>query len=413
MELADHSQMPRHDTDPSIPPAAPERRPHLLDATMFWSSAGGVRRVLSAKHAWLGGRGWRHTVLAPGVDGPCQIDCGGLPLPGSGGYRLPWRCGQAERLIEQAAPDLVEAADPYTLAWAALRATARLGVPAVAFCHSDLPRLAARLVGGAEGLANGRGRTAAALARNYLVDLYARFDLVLAPSQAMASRLRSWGVHAVVQPLGVDCTVFTPAAADAAWRERLLRRLSVPTDTRLLVYSGRFAPEKNLQLLADAVELLGPGHTLLAIGAGPRPPRGRHVVMLPPEIYSRRLARLLASADAYVHAGDQETFGLGVLEAMACGTPVIGSTRGGVGELAQDAGLTVPRLQPQLWAEAMAASLDAGRGALARAALARARALEWPVVLAQLSRRYLGLLRRHAGALQLPPDAAPTRLTAQ
>jgi alpha-1,6-mannosyltransferase len=36
-----------------------------------------------------------------------------------------------------------------------------------------------------------------------------------------------------------------------------------------------------------------------------------------------RLATMLASADAFVHAGDQETFGLSVLEALACGTPVV------------------------------------------------------------------------------------------
>jgi multicomponent K+:H+ antiporter subunit A len=42
----------------------------------------------------------------------------------------------------------------------------------------------------------------------------------------------------------------------------------VPPGTRLLVYAGRFAPEKNLDVLAAAVQRLGPGHVLLAVGAG-------------------------------------------------------------------------------------------------------------------------------------------------
>jgi alpha-1,6-mannosyltransferase len=41
----------------------------------------------------------------------------------------------------------------------------------------------------------------------------------------------------------------------------------------------------------------------------------------------------MASVDAFVHAGDQETFGLAVLEAMACGTPVVGANREAIPEV--------------------------------------------------------------------------------
>ena len=370
---------------------------HLLDTSAFWNPCGGVRRVLSTKHDWLVSQGWRHTVMAPGADGIDQLDCGGLPLPGSGGYRVVLQRERPARLIELARPDLVEAADPYTLAWSALAATQRLRVPAVAFCHSDLPAIAARLVGGAAGTATRRGRFAALRARRYLVDLYQRFDLVLAPSQVLAERLRSWGLNQVmVQPLGVDCQVFRPAARDAAWRQRLCQRLGLAPRTRLLAYTGRFAPEKNLPLLAAAVRRLGPGHALLAVGAGPQPPRGSGVHVLPPERDSARLARLLASCDAYVHAGDQETFGLGALEAMACGTPVVVSAAGGLGELAQDVGLTVARPDSSEWAESIQACLNDIGSRRHLLALAKAREHDWAWVMAQLSRRYLALLRRHA-----------------
>jgi alpha-1,6-mannosyltransferase len=166
---------------------------------------------------------------------------------------------------------------------------------------------------------------------------------------------------------------------------------------RLLVYTGRFAAEKNLQVLADAVRLLGTGHALLAVGSGPCPPRGPGVHLLPPDANDVRLARTIASCDAYLHAGDQETFGLGALEAMACGTPAVLSAAGGLGELGHDAAITVGRATPHEWAQAISACLLAGRTLLRNQALAKARAHDWPLVLEQMARRYMGLLHRHAG----------------
>jgi alpha-1,6-mannosyltransferase len=384
--------VPEQQLQEAPPPGAGH---HLLDVSMFWGATGGVRRVLTAKHERLRPMGWRHTVMAPGADGPGMLDCGGLPLPHSGGYRMVLGRGRALRQMAFVAPDIIESADPYVLAWASLAAAEQLRIPAVAFCHSNLPELAARLVGGPERTRLGRG--AERWARRYLVNLYRHFDLVMAPSSGMVQRLQSWGVPRVtLQPLGVDCSAFTPCARDAAWRQQLCREHGLAPDTRLLIYTGRFAPEKNLQLLADAVALLGRGHMLLAVGDGPAPPVGDHVRVLPPEHDSRQLARMVASCDAYVHAGDQETFGLGVLEAMACGTPVVVASAGGLAELAQDAGLLVDRPRAGCWAEAIDASLGASNAAQRRHALARAQQQDWPRVMAQMARRYTALLGRPA-----------------
>jgi alpha-1,6-mannosyltransferase len=396
---------------PAIPPptSRPEG-PHLLDATMFWSreACGGVRRVISTKRAALVAEGWQHTLLAPGVRGPGMIDCGGMPLPFSGGYRFVWSRAHATRLIEQAEPEIIESSDPFTLAWATLDAARALQVPSVAFCHSNLPALARHWVAGVGGN-HWRGRWAERQARHYLARVYAGFDMVLAPSRTMTEALHDLGVrHAHHQTLGVDSTVFNPAAADPAWRRALERRLQLPPGTRLLVYTGRFASEKNLDLLARAVELLGPKHVLLAVGNGPKPPKGRQVVVLKPQFHNGRLARLLASCDAFVHAGDQETFGLAALEAMACGTPLVASSAAGLGELADGVAITLASRRPGDWAEAMRTALAGREGALAQQALARARTLDWKLVLDGLSQRYLRLLQR--GPLDNDePSSAPTQ----
>jgi alpha-1,6-mannosyltransferase len=372
---------------------------HVVDTTMFWSATGGgVRRYLLTKHEWLARRaGWRHTIAVPGGDaGPGRAVLPSLPLPGSGGYRLPLRRRAIARVLRDLRPELIEAGDPYRVAWGALDAARALAIPAVATCHSNLEAMA-RLAGGAR-----LGSRLARLARRYLRHLYARFDLVLAPSRSMRNHLLEWGVERVVlQPLGVDGTTFHPGRAQPDWRAAL----GLPADARVLVYAGRFAAEKHLDVLADAVDRLGPPHVLLAIGAGPMPPAGERVRVLPFIADPARLASILAGASAFVHAGDQETFGLSALEAMACGTPVVVRKAEGLAELAEGgAGVAVERGDGAAFAEAIAALLAGDREEQRRAARARAEASDWDRVLPGLLEHYRRLLGREATATAPDPD---------
>ncbi|HEV7578385.1 MAG TPA: glycosyltransferase [Caldimonas sp.] len=377
---------------------------HLVDATMFWSpTGGGVRRYLQTKHDWLAGQpGWRHSIVVPRVAGSAAsaTTLPSVALPGSGGYRLPLRRAAIARVIAGLAPDLIEAGDPYRVAWGARDAAQTLGIPALAYCHSNIVAMA-RLAAGAR-----LGAAAARFAARYARHVYAGFDLVLAPSRSMAAHLADWGVARVAcQPLGVDTSVFRPAARDPAWRQG--RGWSA--ETRLLVYAGRFAPEKHLDVVADAVRRLGAPYVLLAVGAGPAPPpAGDRVVVLPFVASTSALATVLASADAFVHAGDQETFGLSVIEAMACGTPAVVRAAEGLGELAGGgAALAVPAGTGEGFAAAIASLFEGDRNALARAARRQAEASDWRSVLPGLLGHYLRLVGDgRATAASAPGDSA-------
>ena len=122
---------------------------HLVDATMFWSpTGGGVRRYLQTKHAWLArDPHWRHSIAVPRVDeasgDAATASLPSWPLPWSGGYRLPIARRAIARVLVDLAPDLIEAGDPYRVAWGALDAAHTRGIPALAMCHSNIVALAA------------------------------------------------------------------------------------------------------------------------------------------------------------------------------------------------------------------------------------------------------------------------------
>jgi alpha-1,6-mannosyltransferase len=132
-----------------------------------------------------------------------------------------------------------------------------------------------------------------------------------------------------LQPLGVDTDIFSPLRRTLDLR----RLLELPEDARLLVFAGRFSDEKNLDVLRGAMALLGRPYHLLLVGGGRSAHPSDNVTVLPYRRDSIELAQWLASADALVHAGTAETFGLVIVEAMACGRPVVGVRAGAVPEL--------------------------------------------------------------------------------
>jgi alpha-1,6-mannosyltransferase len=303
---------------------------HLVDTTLFYSpTSGGVKRYLSAKHAWLAARSsWEHTIVVPGREtqfergGVCTLS--GYPVPGTFNYRLPLNPTRWTRLLDMLEPTLIEAGDGFHPAWCAFVVAQRRGIPVAGFYHSNLPELAGRRFA---------GWFTEPVLRRYLRCLYERLDVVFAPSRLMCEYLRELGVSQVVhQPLGVDTRVFSPARRTA----KLRGELGLCAGTRLLVYAGRFAEEKNLPILLKAFARLGPLYHLLLLGGDRSARPAVNVTMLPYRRDSLELAQWLASADALVHAGTKETFGLVVLEAMACGRPVVAARAGAFPEFVNE-----------------------------------------------------------------------------
>jgi alpha-1,6-mannosyltransferase len=303
---------------------------HLVDTTLFYSpTSGGVKRYLSAKHAWLrANTSWQHTIVVPGEEDHFErgevCTLAGFTVPGTFNYRLPLNPRRWTRLLSSLQPSLIEAGDAFHPAWAGWHVARQRGIPVAAFYHSNLPQILGRRFGG--------GLTERTLCR-YLRWLYERFDIVFAPSRLMCDFLNSIGVpHTVYQPLGVDAEIFHPKRRSTGLRAKL----GLPEETRLLVYAGRFAGEKNLPVLLQAFAQLGSPYHLLMIGSDQEARPAPNVTILPYRRDSLELAESLASADALVHAGTKETFGLVLLEAMACGRPVVAARASAIPEFVDE-----------------------------------------------------------------------------
>ncbi len=354
---------------------------------LYAPRSGGVKRYLSAKRTWLARfrPAIRHTLVAPGPrdfhDGHGRVSIYAAPLPFGDGYRWPLsKLAWTERLIRQR-PSIIEAGDPYTPGLAAQKAGEKLGVPVVGFCHTDLGALAALHI----------GDWAEKPVRRRWAQIYGGFDQAVAPSRFIADRLADAGVaNAIALPLGVDTDIFHPRRAD---RETVRRELGLRPDERLLVFAGRPAREKRLDVLVDAAERLGAPYRLLLIGAGAGAPPSDRTLLMDYRRDPADLARLMASCDAFVHANDAEPFGLVVLEAMACGLPVVGVASGGVAEsVDEEVGQLAVRSDGAAVAEAVAALFERDLDVVGRRARDRAeRRHGWNAVFDRLSAIYARL----------------------
>jgi len=358
---------------------------HLIDTTMMYApKSGGVKRYLMAKRAWLAKRrpDVRHTLAVPGARTRAEADglvtISATRLPFGNGYRMPASLTKWETVLRLLEPDVIEAGDVFVPGHAALYAGDALGVPVVGFCHTDAAALAALHF----------GEWAEAPTFSFWAQAYQRFDHVVAPSRHMAARLADAGVHRMsIQQLGVDTALFDPARGD---RAKLIKRLGVPADTRLLVFAGRPAREKNIDSMVAAVERLGAPYKLLLVGAGKDVSWSPNVISLDFERDPVRLAALLASCDAALHANENEIFGLFVLEAMAAGLPVVGSRQGGVGELIDfSVGQPAENVEPGGLAEAIEALFARDVAAISAAARRRAETRHgWDATFEALTRLY-------------------------
>lgn len=212
--------------------------------------------------------------------------------------------------------------------------------------------------------------------------------VVMAPTATVEDELRAQAIgHVARWTRGVDTERFKPSAPLA---------LGLPTP--VFAYVGRVSVEKNIE---DFLKLDLPGSKIVA-GVGPalatlqrRFPEVRFLGVLE----QTELARLYSSVDVFVFPSRTDTFGLVMLEALACGTPVAAYPVQGPLDVIGNAAVGV-------------LDADLRRAALAALRIDRARCREFALAHSweQATRQFIALqrpLRPAAAANRRAEDAAP------
>jgi len=307
----------------------------------------GVVASVEALASGLQARGHKVFCFAPSMPGSARSEgdvhrIPSLPLPVRTPYRLtlPLVSRRVNAVIKGLS--VIHAHSPFVTGWMGMRYARRYGMPLVYTYHTQLEAYVHYVPFDAK---------ATRFAANRLTRTFANLaDAVIAPTPAMAARLRELGVTVRIEtvPTGIDVALFGAGRR----REDVRERIGVRPEDRLLLAVGRLAKEKNLPLLFEALARTNDPSTKLVI-AGDGPFRAElEQLARTLGVFERSrflgfvsrqdLPDLYASADAFVMASTTETQGIVQAEALAAGTAVIAADAPQNRDVLGSAGLLVP-----------------------------------------------------------------------
>ncbi|MGA2760485.1 MAG: glycosyltransferase [Candidatus Cybelea sp.] len=307
----------------------------------------GVVASVEALASGLQARGHKVICFAPSMPGTARSEgdvhrIPSLPLPARTPYRLtlPLVSRRVNAVIKGLS--VIHAHSPFVTGWMGMRYARRYGMPLVYTYHTQLEAYAHYVPFEAN---------ATRFAASRLTRTFANLaDAVIAPTPAMAARLRELGVTVRIEtvPTGIDVALFGAGRR----RDEVRERFGARADDRVLLCVGRLAKEKSLKLLFEALARANdPSLKLVVAGDGPLRSELEQFARSAGVFEQTRflgfvsrqdLPDLYASADAFVMASTTETQGIVQAEALAAGAAVIAADVPQNRDVLGSAGVLVP-----------------------------------------------------------------------
>lgn len=298
-------------------------------AEAFLPKIDGVSKtaVLVTRHLQQSGR--EVIIFAPDINGKTPDSLGpsqvvpvpSFELPGVPETKVGFPSPLVNQYLDKFKPDIIHLFSPAVLSLAGLWYGRNHDLPVIANYQSDLPGYATQY---------GIDLFSTPI-RDGLRALHNNAHLTTVPSHYTIRQLKSWGFERLrFWPRGVDLDRFNPARRSQAMRRRMLA--GRPDDSLLVLYVGRLANEKRVDLLLEAAKLDGVALTIVGDGAEREELEelfgdDAHFMGY---VFGDELAEVYASADVFAFTGTNETFGQVVTEAMASGLPALVPNAGGV-----------------------------------------------------------------------------------
>jgi glycosyltransferase involved in cell wall biosynthesis len=213
-------------------------------------------------------------------------------------------------------PDIVHVVTEGPLGWSAVSAARKLKIPVTSSFHTNFHNYTKHYkLGFLKNTITG-----------YLRKLHNNTMATLVPTKALAKELkRKKFKNLMVLSRGVDTALFNPSRRDPSLREKW----GVSEQTLAVIYVGRLAAEKNIELVIktfDAISEKVPNAKLIMVGHGPL---HDEIEANNPHVFfagvrsGEDLAAHYASADIFLFPSKTETFGNVTAEALASGLGVV------------------------------------------------------------------------------------------
>lgn len=278
-------------------PAGPLPQSIAIVTDAWHPQTNGVVRTLSTTCEVL--RRWGHQVTVISPEGHPSI-----PAPTYPEIRLALTApGAVGRQLARIAPDAVHIATEGPLGLAARAYCLRRKVPFTTAYHTQFPDYVARRTG-----------LPASLFWPYIRWFHRPAETIMVATETIREQLRAHGLTRLTHwSRGVDLACFSPHAPPPPEYAQ--------AQGPILLYVGRVAVEKNIEAFLAAPY---PG-TKVVVGDGPA--RAGLQAKFPDALFlgkktGEALAGCYAGADVFVFPSRTDTFGLVMIEALACGTPV-------------------------------------------------------------------------------------------